>query len=162
MYFHSRVKNNGKKKRKGISNLKTLEKNLKLANIQTIFSNNKTKVNVEVSLPKFKIQSTIDMNEVLKSLGIRDLFDEDYADLSNIGKLMPPLFVSDVLQKAVIEVDETGSEAAAATVVKGRVSRVQKVFEVFKVDRPFVFLLRDLQTGMLLFQGRVTNPLEEG
>ena len=100
------------------------------------------------------------MNEVLKSLGMIEVFDGDYANLYKIEKTSPPLHVSDVLQKAVIEVDETGSEAAAATMAIVRQRRSLKKPGVFRADRPFLFLLRDLQTGLLLFQGRVTNPLE--
>ena len=69
------------------------------------------------------------------------------------------LFVSDVIQKAFIEVDETGTEAAAATavIVVKRSSRMPKT-ERFVADHPFLFFIRDLQTNLVLFHGRVTKP----
>jgi hypothetical protein len=102
-------------------------------------------------------------------LGMTQMFNETTADLSKIG---PSLYVSDVNQKAFIEVNEQGSEAEAATGVKFQCtlcaviirmprsdgSRSNSRFRVFQADRPFLFLLRDRLTGMLLFQGRVMDP----
>ncbi len=69
---------------------------------------------IQVTIPKFKVEASVDLNENLKALGMSDLFDEKNADLSGIsGK--KDLFVSNVFHKTFIEVNEEGSEAAAAT-----------------------------------------------
>jgi len=68
------------------------------------------------------------------------------------------LYITDVVHKAFVEVDEAGTEAAAATaVVVGATSAPTEPVE-FTIDRPFVFLIRDIQTGSVLFLGRVLNP----
>ena len=112
---------------------------------------------VVVSLPRFRVESKLPLNDALKNLGIKDMFT-DNADLGGISK--ESLYVSDVVQKAVIEVEESGTTAAAATavVVQVVVSLSQGQPRTFTADHPFLFQLRDLQTRMLLFQGRVTDP----
>ena len=65
---------------------------------------------------------------------------------------------SQVIQKAMIEVDEEGTVAAAATAIIGETESFSPPREEFIADHPFLFFLRDLQTGLLLFQGRVVNP----
>jgi serpin B len=86
-------------------------------------------------------------------------FQPGNADLSGMsgGK---DLYISDVVHKAFVSVDEKGTEAAAATgVVVGTTSMPIEVFDV-TLDHPFIFLIRDIQTGAILFVGKVMNPAE--
>ena len=134
-----------------------LEDKLTNQNIQDLFEKESSKTKVFIQLPKFKMEQKIDLKPIFIELGVSDLFSADLADFSDInGK--KGLYVSEVVQKAFIEVNEEGSEAAAATgvVIKGRSlgSRPKK----FIADHPFIFCIRDKATGMLLFQGRVVNP----
>lgn len=111
---------------------------------------------VTVSLPRFKITSDDDISEVFKRMGISDLFDKNAADLSGIGK-SEQLYVSKLVHKAVVEVNEEGSEAAAATGVL-ITTRSEKFSHYFVADRPFFFLIRDNKSRILLFIGRVVEP----
>ena len=119
-----------------------------------MFDKLKHKRKVDVTIPKFKLETTIPLNDPLKKLGMTDMFEA--ANFHGISDT--PLYVSTVIQKAFIEVDEVGTTAAAATALgRKKMSRRPQLPE-FKADHPFLFHLRDLQTGMLLFQGRVTDP----
>jgi serpin B len=95
------------------------------------------------------------LNDVLTDLGMGIAFSPQ-ADFSNIN---PNLFISRVMHKAVIEVNEKGSEAAAATVVEVAESAmpVEEIIE-FIVDRPFFFIIGDDRSGAVLFMGKVVNP----
>ena len=112
---------------------------------------------VELALPKFEFTSEIGLADPLRSLGMRDAFDQGHADLSGMDGTRE-LYISAVLHKAFVAVDEEGTEAAAATgVIVGATGA--PLFEVtLTVDRPFIFLIRDLETGQILFMGRVVNP----
>ncbi|MGB6874316.1 MAG: serpin family protein, partial [Dehalococcoidia bacterium] len=70
----------------------------------------------------------------------------------------PDLFISEVIHKAFVSVDEAGTEAAAATAVIMEYSAVPESLMEVTVDRPFIFLIRDIETGAILFVGRVMNP----
>ena len=114
-----------------------------------------------VSLPKFTFTSnSLSLKEELKTLGMKHAFGDDSTDFSGIdGSKM--LYVSDVLHKAFIAVDEEGTEAAAATAVVIEYKSFDPDAPVFTVNRPFIFLIRDKQTGTILFMGRILNPSEE-
>jgi len=136
--------------------LEEMEQKLNLHNIEESFSKNRDFDKIKLELPKFKIESEIPLKDVLMNLGITDMFGEG-ADLTGIdpsGKL----YVSEVKQKAFIEVNEEGAEAAAATGAVMMMRSMPMPATEFKVNRPFIFLLRDKLTGMLLFQGRVNDP----
>jgi serpin B len=109
---------------------------------------------VQLRLPKFSFQTRLVLNPVLTGLGIRNLFDAGTADLSGIDNARD-LYVSLVVQQAMIEVDEQGTVAAAAT---GGVATTKLAPEVLAIDHPFLFLLRDIKTGSLLFTGHVEDP----
>jgi serpin B len=91
-----------------------------------------------------------------------DAFNPDAADLTGMVEGTPPepLFISDVLHKAFISVDENGTEAAAATVVIAGAGAAPPAAEPpeVRIDRPFLFAIRDTQTGTILFLGRVMDP----
>ena len=114
---------------------------------------------VIVALPKFKVTSEFSLAEVLKSMGMTDVFDEDRADLSGMsGK--KDLFITAVLHKAFVEVNEEGTEAAAATGVVVGLTSAPPSQPIFRADHPFLFMIRDLRSNSILFMGRVMDPRE--
>jgi serpin B len=133
-----------------------LEEKLKNQNIQDLFKKQSYETKLNIQLPKFKLDRKLDLRMSLIGLGMSDMFSAGSADFSGInGKR--GLFVSEVVQKALIEVNEEGSEAAAATAV-GMSFRSTGGPKLFLANHPFIFYIRDKTTGMLLFQGRVVNP----
>jgi serpin B len=118
-----------------------------------------TTVEVQLTMPKFKFRTQAGLREALQSLGMTSAFAADQADFSRMTT-QEPLFISDVIHEAYIAVDEEGTEAAAATAVVMRALGVMETMETITltIDRPFLFTLRDVETGALLFLGRVTDP----
>jgi serine protease inhibitor len=109
---------------------------------------------VELKLPKFKLEYGIkDLNDSLISLGMESAFS-DAADFSGISE---GILISSVLHKAVIEVNEEGSEAAAATAVGMELADALEDQITFIADRPFVFLIIDDTTGIIMFMGKVLS-----
>ena len=109
---------------------------------------------VIVDLPKFKLEQTWkNLKAILKLIGITTLFNGGLEGIAD-----GPLVVSDVIQKALIEVDENGSEAAAASAISMSFRSMPMDPIHFNADHPFIFSLRDTQTGLLLFLGRVGDP----
>ena len=113
-----------------------------------------------VIIPTFKIESTILLNGPLMKLGLTDMFDPYEADFSGMSS-SKGLFVSAVVQKAFILVNEEGSEAAADSFVMWEIKGFSKPKPKFICDRPFIFFIRDKLTGMALFVGKVTDPNEK-
>lgn len=114
---------------------------------------------VRVALPKFKATKEFSLGQTLQSLGMVKAFDGGQADFSGMnGKRN--LFTSAVVHKAFVAVDEEGTEAAAATgtVMNLTAAPIAEQIIEFRADHPFVFLIRDRQTGAILFMGRVTEP----
>jgi serpin B len=108
-----------------------------------------------VVMPKFTLEYDIELNDVLKALGMEIAFDELNADFSNMYP--PPLqvFISKVKHKTFVDVNEEGTEAAAVTSVEiGLTSLPPTVY----VDRPFVFAIRERFSGTILFVGRIMDP----
>ena len=141
-----------------IESLSFVESGLGADSLGKMFSSLKS-VDVRVSLPKFSIdQESVALAEFLKTVGMVDLFHETKADLSGIDGT-ENLFVSTVIHKAVVEVNEEGTEAVSATgaVVNFRSSAPQAAI-VFAVNRPFLFMVADKATGCILFFGRLTQP----
>jgi len=110
----------------------------------------------EVSLPKFKIESSFLLKTALQTLGLSTAFSPG-ADFSGISA-EPGFALSEVLHKTFVDVDEKGTEAAAVTVPMAAGSAPPKKNVDFKADRPFVFVIRDLPTRTTLFMGRVVDP----
>jgi serpin B len=111
---------------------------------------------VALTMPKFEFDSEFSLKDTLTEMGMPIAFSDD-ADFSGMtGNL--GLAISDVLHKAFVSVDEAGTEAAAATaVIVGETAAPGQQVEV-TIDRPFTFLIRDIETGAVLFVGRVLNP----
>jgi serpin B len=109
-----------------------------------------------VSLPKFTIASQLDLRPVLRSMGITDGFSSLRADFTGIST-NGPLFIKNVLQATAITVDERGTEAGAATAL-GLTIGYDERWTPFKVDHPFLFLVRHNASGAVFFMGRVMDP----
>ncbi|XP_068910463.1 serine protease inhibitor 3/4-like isoform X4 [Tenebrio molitor] len=118
-----------------------------------------TQERVSVSLPKFTVENKIQLKKILQNLGINKAFSDE-ADLSGLAGKKGDLAISDVIQKAFINVTETGTEAAAATAgyVESRIYLVRKLVYTFFVRQPFLFYLKSNST--ILFAGRVLLPLQ--
>jgi serpin B len=111
---------------------------------------------VVVSLPRFKLETTFKLKPVLSAMGAGLAFDAG-ADFSGIGD--EALLIAEVIHKAFVEVNEEGTEAAAATaVLMGRGAMVAREPKVFNADHPFLFFIRDRKTNAVLFCGRVLDP----
>jgi serpin B len=115
------------------------------------------KPEVTLALPLFGTETKTELKTVLEALGMPDAFDPDRADFSGITD-GEQLFISAVVHQANIDVDERGTEAAAATaaVMAGTALPVDRV--TFQVDQPFLFALRDVQTGAIVFLGQIATP----
>ncbi len=115
---------------------------------------------VQVFLPKFKVEDQVSLPPVLKAMGLKEVFAPDTADLTGLVSQTPEdnLSVSDAFHKTFVEVNETGTEAAAATGVVVATRSVEADPVVFRADRPFLFLIRDVQHGTVLFVGRYAGP----
>jgi serpin B len=115
---------------------------------------------VTLALPRFRQEGEFGLIPALQQLGIRRAFQPDGADFTGITTA-EPLFISAVMHKAYIDVDEHGTEAAAATAVVIRTTaavRLDAPPVTMTVDHPFLFAITDASTGLLLFLGRVTRP----
>ena len=125
------------------------------------------KLPVNVFIPKFKFDADYQMKDILKEMGMKIAFDESLADFSNMAQLSPGehLYIDQVYHKAWIDVNEEGTEAAAATavVVMAKSLSMQVTFppKVFFADHPFIFMIRENKTGHILFMGRVSDPREK-
>ncbi len=113
---------------------------------------------VRLTMPRFKYESAFQLKDTLSAMGMADAFVPGVADLSGMDGTRS-LFIQQVVHKALVRVDEEGTEAAAATaVVVGMLAAPpQRVVEMV-IDHPFIFLIRDVKTGTILFLGRVVDP----
>ena len=116
----------------------------------------------DLKLPRFKVDWESKLNDVLAAVGMAEAFDPERANFSQIANVNSAnnLYISEVKHKAIAEVNEEGTVAAAVTSVGVALTSVQQPREKFvmKVDRPFLFAIRDNQTGVVLFMGSVANP----
>jgi len=113
---------------------------------------------VDIQLPKYDFETTVNANEPLAALGMAEAFDMNAADFTGITQEQG-LYITDVLHKATITVDEGGTEAAAATaIIIGIKSSMPEEAVSLVIDRPFLFFIQHQPTGSILFMGRVTQP----
>ncbi|MGC8567891.1 MAG: serpin family protein [Candidatus Micrarchaeia archaeon] len=147
--------NNGTSLRYALISLKQIG----IANLIKNMSNNFI---IEAHLPKFNFTKHVDLISLLNDLGIKNAFSKTNANFSKIANITQTnrLYVSDIVQGAYIRVNETGTEAAAATGVTVGVATVPAPppFVVFNANRSFLFLIIDKHTGIILFEGSVNNP----
>jgi serpin B len=114
---------------------------------------------VQVSLPKFRAESEFSIRQALSAMGMPTAFTGK-ADFSGIDP-KGGLAISEVVHKAFVDVSEQGTEAAAATGIAVHATAVMRMPEqpiVFRADHPFLFLIRDTRTGVVLFIGRLMTP----
>jgi len=112
---------------------------------------------VDLTLPRFKIETKSDLSSTLAGMGMPLAFDPNRADFSGITT-QERLYISKVVHQANIAVDEKGTEASAATAVQVTASLVPSKQVTLHVDRPFIFAVRDTNTGAIIFLGRVVDP----
>jgi serpin B len=108
-------------------------------------------------LPRFEFAVAYDLRPVLSAMGMPLAFDKIKADFSSITK-SERLYVQQALHKAYVLVNEEGTEAAAATIFGVKPASLP---QELRIDRPFIFIIRDVPTGTILFVGRVLNPLDK-
>jgi serpin B len=140
-----------------LSGLPDLEKSLTPGNL-TGWLGHLTIRNVQVSLPKFRAESQFSLRQALSTMGMPTSFTGK-ADFSGIEPKRS-LAISEVVHKAFVDVAEQGTEAAAATGITMHTTamRMTERAVVFRADHPFIFLIRDTRTGVVLFIGRLMDP----
>ena len=111
---------------------------------------------VALTMPRFEIDSELDLGKVLAAMGMPDAFSmaADFAGMDGTTEL----FIKEVVHKAFVSVDEAGTEAAAATAVIMQLKGMPGQPVEVTLDRPFLFFIRDIETGAILFVGRVMDP----
>ena len=120
-----------------------------------------TSESVDLYMPKFHAESSFSVNDMLASLGMTDAFDPDSADFSGISGSRD-LFISNIIHKAIVDLDEEGTEAAAATAVIMELTSAMPVEETIelRLDSPFIYAIVNPESGSILFMGRMLNPQE--
>jgi len=108
---------------------------------------------VMVYLPRFKVSNKFKLNDELQNMGMKLAFT-DFADFTNLTSI--PVQISEVIHITYVTVDEEGTEAAAVTSI-GIINTSMPVIPVFRVDKPFLFVIREKSTGVILFIGKVGN-----
>ncbi|MEM2585063.1 MAG: serpin family protein [Thermoproteota archaeon] len=136
--------------------LKSFEASLTLEKLNEYMAVMKEERLDEICLPKFKLDTKYFMRETLSNLGMPTAFSEA-ADFSGMTGRRD-LFISEVIHQAYVKVDEKGTEAAAATAVVMMLTAILET-KVFRANRPFIFIIRERETGNILFMGRVVNPI---
>jgi serpin B len=113
--------------------------------------------NLDIYLPKFKFKTEYNLKNILIDMGLDIAFSSnaDFSGMNGYGGL----FIEKVLHKGFIEVNEEGSEAAAATTVHMLETAIPEPPKVFNADHPFIFLIRHKETGTILFMGTMENPI---
>lgn len=116
--------------------------------------------NGEISLPRFTASYGTDLKDVLKALGVQRAFDPDLGDFSDMADTPDSIFINQLLHKTYIKVNEQGTEAAASTLAAMLAGGAPPADEPFKmvVNRPFLYVIKDNQTGVWLSLGAIENP----
>jgi serine protease inhibitor len=141
--------------------LAAIEQKLNAANLTRWVGQLKDRT-ANIYLPRFKQETSYDLVETLTEMGMKHAFDETRADFSGMSdSASDPIYLSMVKHKAFVEVNETGTEAAAVTAVVGGLTGGPPEPEFipdFRADRPFIYIIRDVASGSVLFLGRMTRP----
>ncbi len=126
--------------------------------LQRIIDSMETK-GVALTMPKFEYDATTSLADTLSAMGMPDAMDPNRADFSGMDGTRD-LYITDVFHKAYVAVDEEGTEAAAATAVVASLESMPQIDVELTIDRPFIYLIRDTETGAVLFLGRVVDPAQ--
>ncbi len=137
------------------NNISVVESQLNQLNL-TKWINDLNEIEININIPKFKFETEYTLNDVLEDMGMKDAFIPGIADFSGMDNTTD-LYISNVLHKAFVEVNEEGTEAAAATAV---IVATKAITDIFNADHPFVFLIRQEETGAIIFMGKIMNPEE--
>jgi serpin B len=112
---------------------------------------------IELYMPKFTFETALGLKETLVEMGMQDAFDTDLANFAGMdGEQI--LYLDKVFHKALITVDEKGTEAAASTAAIVAPASLVTEWVTVTMDRPFFYMIRDIPTGTILFMGRVVDP----
>lgn len=145
---------------KEMEGLRAIEDNLSAAEIER-YQTKLERRRVNVFIPKFKAEQTFDLIPPLEALGVKSAFLSGAADFSAIGGKRD-LFINAAVHKAFVEVDEAGTEAAAATAIAMRLTaaypRAAEDIVTFRADHPFLYLIQEDHSGAILFMGKVAKP----
>ena len=138
-----------------VDGLAGLEQKLTAKNLE-LWNSKLSPTEVEVYFPMLSMKHETRLGDVLQAMGMNAAFDPNEADFSGINGARD-LYISAVVHQATLDVDEQGTEAAAATAVMAMTGAPPKQI-VFRADRPFVLLIQDRSTGAVLFLGRIVEP----
>jgi serpin B len=143
-----------------VGGLPALEQALTAASLQQWLGQLMRGTEIIVTFPKFKMTQQFELGDTLAKMGMKQAFEKDAADFSGMtGKR--DLWISAAVHKAYVDVNEEGTEAAAATGITMTMNMAmanQRQPTIFRADHPFLFLIRDNRSGAILFMGRVTDP----
>ncbi|RZS96956.1 serpin family protein [Cecembia calidifontis] len=125
-----------------------------------LWSENSRESNVILKMPKFKMRyKEENLNSKLENMGLVTPFSPNPANFTKIFEgSFPPMLISRVIHEALIEVDEKGTEAAAATIIEISVTSMPSGPSIIKLDKPFYFLIKEKNSGSILFMGKLGNP----
>jgi serpin B len=147
--------------------LSAFEQSLTPASVQQLLGQLWPASEIVVAIPKFKMEAEFELGNALIAMGMRKAFDVKMADFRGLASRETMqhdgnLYISAVIHKAYVDVNEEGTEAAAATgvVTRSLSAAAPAAPIIFRADHPFMFLIRDNRSGSILFIGRVTNPLK--
>jgi len=125
-----------------------------------ILTENFSRVTLNLEMPKFEMEYEIDkFADVLQNMGIVDAFDDSLSDFSGINPGQDDLHINETRHKTFIRVDEAGTEAGAATSVGIGIVSLPPTIDL-RFDRPFFHVIREIESGTILFMGTMTNPAE--
>ena len=139
------------------------EESLKLKHLNEL-DNLMIQYEVDLYLPRFKMEEEQILSKILSFMGMKDAFHRQLANFTGMATITKPednLYITAVIHKAFIEVNEEGTEAAAATAAVMAAAgcvMIEKKKVTFKADHPFIFLIRNNSNGTILFMGRLMNP----
>ncbi|MDY6866241.1 MAG: serpin family protein [Halobacteriota archaeon] len=136
--------------------IESIEESLTFENLGDWKSELRTQ-QVNVFIPKFTFTTRYSLNENLKEMGMPSAFTEKEADFSGIDGTYK-LLIQSVVHQAFVDVNEEGTEAAAATGVSFGITSLPPEPKTFRADHPFIFIIQERETGTILFLGRVTDP----
>jgi len=142
-----------------IEGLRQLEQSLSVESLRT-WRSHLEEQKVRVFLPKFGMTFRTELKETLRRLGMVDAFAWPGANFGGLDGDPNWFYIGEVIHKAYVDVNEEGTEAAAATAVVMMMGGMGRQPPVFRADHPFLFLIQENRTGSILFMGRVADPTQ--